>query len=267
MSQPVTVTSENHVAVVTLSRPEKRNAINLAMFEALSSTGHELATQPGLRAVVLHGAGEHFCAGIDTTVFTDSSPEELVSRMQPLAFSPANLFQHVAYAWRELPVPVIAALEGVVFGGGLQIAMGADVRFAAPSTRCSIMETRWGIIPDMAITQTMRDVVRMDHLRELTYTGRIVEADEAQSLGLVTRVCDDPLAAAKALASEIAGRSPEAVRAAKAMLNTGFEGTPAETLGLEARLQLGVLGRPNQQEAVKANLEKREPRFRDPAVG
>ncbi len=263
MSQPVTLERKDHVAVVTLNRPEKRNAINLAMFEGLSAIGRELAGQEGLRAVVLHGAGEHFCAGIDTSVFTESSPDELVSRMQPLAGTPANLFQHVAYAWRELPVPVIAALQGVVFGGGLQIAMGADVRLAAPSTRCSIMETRWGIIPDMAITQTMRAVVRMDYLRELTYTGRIVEAAEAQSVGFVTRICDDPLAAAQELAAEIASRSPDAVRAAKQLLNAGFDDAAERSLRLEAKLQLGVLGKPNQQEAVKANLEKRAPRFRD----
>ncbi|MGB5739778.1 MAG: crotonase/enoyl-CoA hydratase family protein [Woeseia sp.] len=263
MSDPIRVTTENHVATVTLARAEKRNAINLEMFEALSAAGLDLAKQTGLRAVVLTGEGEHFCAGIDTSVFTNSSPQELVKRMQPLASSPANLFQHVAYAWRALPVPVIAALQGAVFGGGLQLAMGADIRLAAPSTRCSVMEIRWGIIPDMALTATMRHVVRLDHLRELTYTGRIVEADEAQQIGLLSRICDDPLAAAQKMAAGIAGNSPDAIRAAKKMLNAGYDLPEDEALRAEAEIQLGVLGRSNQREAVLANAEKRAPVFKD----
>jgi enoyl-CoA hydratase/carnithine racemase len=263
MSETVNVTIDNHVAVVTLTRPEKRNAINLDMFEALSGAAQELAKQKTLRAVVLTGAGEHFCAGIDTSVFASSSPAELVTRMQPLKGSPANLFQHVGYAWRELPVPVIAALQGSVFGGGLQIAMGADIRLAAATTRCSVMEIRWGIIPDMALTTTMRHAVRLDQLRELTYTGRIVEAEEAQQIGLLTRLCADPLHAAMELATEIAGRSPDAVRAAKQLLNAGYDTPEAQALRLEAELQLGVLGGSNQREAVMANAEKRAPVFKD----
>ncbi|MBT8086150.1 MAG: crotonase/enoyl-CoA hydratase family protein [Woeseia sp.] len=263
MSEPIRVTIENHVAVVTLTRPEKRNAINLEMFEALSTAGQDLAQQKAVRAVVLTGEGDHFCAGIDTSVFTNSSPDELVKRMQPLAKSPANLFQHAAYVWRELPVPVIAALEGAVFGGGLQIAMGADVRLAAPDTRCSVMEIRWGIIPDMSLTTTMRHAVRLDHLRELTYTGRIVEADEAQRIGILTRICDDSLAAAEEVAAEIASRSPDAIRAAKKLLNVGYDATETDALRAEAEIQLGVLGRSNQREAIMANAQKRAPEFKD----
>lgn len=268
MSEPIRVTVEKHIAVVTLTRPAKRNAINLEMFAALSAAGQDLAQQKGIRAVVLTGEGDHFCAGIDTSVFTnsspaDSSPAELVKRMQPLESSVANLFQHAAYAWRELPVPVIAALKGSVFGGGLQIAMGADLRIAAPSTRCSVMEIRWGIIPDMSLTTTMRHAVRLDHLRELTYTGRIVEADEAREMGLLTRISDDPLAAALAMAAEIAGHSPDAIRAAKKLLNAGYDLPEPQALQAEAEIQLGVLGRSNQREAVLANAEKRAPVFKD----
>lgn len=264
MTEPVSIDIRDHVAEVALARPEKRNAVNLAMFEALSATATRIAADTSVRAVVLRGEGEHFCAGIDTSVFTNSSPDELVARMQPLDGTAANLFQHAAYAWRELPVPVVAALDGAVFGAGLQIAMGADVRIASPRTRCSVMEIRWGIIPDMALTATMRDVVRVDRLRELTYTGRIVEADEAVAIGLVTEIRDEPLAAARELAATIAAQSPDALRGAKRLLNTAFDLPEAEALKLEADLQLRILGQPNQREAALANAEKRKPRFADP---
>ena len=266
MAEPVTIDVREHVAEVALARPEKRNAVNLEMFEALSAGAQRLAADASVRTVVLRGEGEHFCAGIDTTMFTASSPEELVSRMRPRPGTPANLFQHAAYAWRELPVPVIAALDGVVFGAGLLIAMGADIRIASKRTRCSVMEIRWGIIPDMALTATMRHVVRHDRLRELTYTGRIVDAEEAAAVGLVTELRDDPLAAARELAAAIATRSPDALRTAKRLLNAGFDAPEAEALKLEAELQLRILGRPNQLEAARANVEKRAPRFSDPEV-
>lgn len=263
MPETLTVDFDNHVAVVSLARPDKRNAVNLAMFEELSACGRELADRKGLRAVVLRGEGEHFCAGIDTSVFADGEPANLAERMRPLEGTPANLFQHAALVWRELPVPVIAALKGVVYGAGLQIAMGADMRVASPSTRCSVMEIRWGIIPDMGLTVTMRDVVRQDCLRDLTYSGRVVEAEEARALGLVTVLSDDPDAHASAIAAEIAERSPDAIRAAKSLFATAFDDSPTDSLRREAALQLAVLGRPNQQEAATANVEQRQPRFRD----
>lgn len=262
MSKVVEVSGDGHVAVVTLSRPDKGNAINPDMFAALSATGRELAARPGLRAVVLTGAGEHFCTGIDVSSF--QGDEDMSSKLAPLDDTPANLFQDVACTWRDLPVPVIAALHGAVFGGGLQIAMGADLRIAHPHTRCSVMEVRWGIIPDMGLTATMRDSVRLDRLRELVYTGRIVDATEAERVGLVTRLADDPLEAAESLAAEIAARSPDAVRAAKRLLRDAFDRDVADALRLEARLQGELLGGANQREAVISNFEKREPRFRDP---
>jgi len=264
MPNTIEVEFANHVAEVTLARPDKRNAISLEMFEELTALSAELAARRDLRAVVLRGAGGHFCAGIDTSVFAQTSGDDLLSRMDPLEESPANLFQHAAFGWRELPVPVIACLEGAVFGGGLQLAMGADIRIASPTTRCSVMEVRWGIIPDMALTVTMRHVVRLDHLKELTFTGRVVEADEAKDLGLVTMLSGDPLAAARELAADIARKSPDAVRAAKRLFNRAFDERPDKALEREADLQLTLLGRPNQLEAVAANLEGRVPRFRDP---
>jgi enoyl-CoA hydratase/carnithine racemase len=184
--------------------------------------------------------------------------------MAPRTPSGANFFQQAATCWRDLPVPVIAALKGVVFGAGFQIAMGADIRFAAPDTRMSIMEIKWGIIPDMGITATVPGLIPEDRARELAYTGRIVAAEEAASIGLVTGVTDDPLAAATLLAADIATKSPDAIRAIKQLINRGWRQDPAPSLRLEAELQLAVMAGDNQREAAAANIEKRSPVFRDP---
>ncbi|MFT5500516.1 MAG: enoyl-CoA hydratase/carnithine racemase, partial [Woeseiaceae bacterium] len=170
---------------MTLNRAEKRNAVDLEMFEALLQTGESLKRDTGVRAVVLHGSGEHFCAGIDISVFQGSGISAVgANKMAARDNSPANFFQSAAYIWREIPVPVIAALKGCVFGAGLQIAMGADIRYAASDVQMSIMEVKWGIIPDMAITTTLRHVVPTDKVRQLAYTGRIVAAAEAEAVGL-----------------------------------------------------------------------------------
>ncbi len=265
MTKVVTVEHDQHVAIVTLSRPEKMNALNLETFQALIDTGRMLADDKSVRAIVLHGAGKHFCSGIDITVFQGAGLGDAAdSRMAPMEDSPANFFQRAALIWREMPVPVIAALQGIVYGGGLQVALGADIRIAAPNTRCSVMEVRWGIIPDMGISNSLRATVRLDHLRELTYTGRVVDAAEAESLGLVSRISDDPLAAARELALKIAANSPDAVRAAKQLLNSAFELPPELALRMEARLQSQLIGGSNQVEAVRSNMEKREPRFQAP---
>ena len=252
------------VAEVMLDRPAKKNALSPELFEALIATGSELAARDEVRAVVLHGAGGTFCAGIDTSTF--SNPElaaGTAGRLAPMPGSAANFYQRAATIWREVPVPVIAAVDGVAFGAGLQVAMGADIRIAAPEARLSVMEIRWGIIPDMALTVTMRHCVRLDVLIELACSGRIVSAREALPMGLVTRLDADPLCAARALAKDIAGRSPHAVRAAKALLTSGFGEPPDEALAREARLQATLLGTANQREAVISNMEKREPRFDD----
>jgi enoyl-CoA hydratase/carnithine racemase len=161
-------------------------------------------------------------------------------------------------------VPVIAALHGVVFGGGLQIALGADLRFASPDAQLSVMEIKWGLVPDMSGTQTLRHLVRLDVAKELTFTGRIVEGREAAALGLVTRLAEHPRAAALAMAREIAEKSPDAVRAGKRLLNQAPLLAVGDGLALEARLQRGLLGSANQVEAVSANLQKRAPKFSDP---
>lgn len=265
MSDRVNTSIENHVAAVRINRPEKHNALDHEAFEALIEAGEALARNKSVRAIVLSGAGESFCAGIDMSVFEDESiaaaREEL---MRPRDETAANLYQSAATVWRELPVPVIAAVHGVAYGAGLQIALGADIRIAAPSARFSIMEVRWGIIPDMGISVTMRHVVPADRVRLLAYTGKIVDGSEALALGMVTQLADDPLAAAGSLAATISERSPDAVRAIKSLLNASLNEPVAEALRREAKLQLSLLGSANNREAVMANLHKREPRFRDP---
>jgi enoyl-CoA hydratase/carnithine racemase len=220
-------------------RADKHNGLDGRMFIALNEAIDELAADDELRVVVLSGEGPSFCAGLDFKSFTSDGGPNLLERPEGEV---ANLAQKVAYGWRELPVPVIAALHGACFGGGLQIALGADIRIAAPDARLSAMEIVHGLIPDMSITQTLLRLVRDDVARELVYTGRQVEAAEAQRLGLVTGVDDEPLEAAGELAATIAERAPQAVRNAKRLLNEAPDLDPAGALLLETELQLQLLG-------------------------
>jgi len=266
MSDRVEVTITDGVADVRLNRPDKLNALDLAMFEALIDVGADLAGRSGVRAVVLSGEGRAFCAGLDFASFMSAQETKgkgggLLGRVNN---GPATRAQQAAYAWTSLPVPVIAAVHGVAYGGGCQIALGADVRFVAADAKFSIMEIRWGLIPDMTGTQTLRNLVRQDVAKELTYSGRIVSGTEAVEIGLATRVVDDPRTSALALANEIASKSPDAIRAAKRLLNDAYVNDPADGLREEARAQGALLGSTNQAEAVRANFEKRAPRFTDP---
>ncbi len=261
----VRVKVREHLATVTLARPEKHNALDPAMFEGILSASEQIAAEPGVRAVVLHGEGPSFCSGLDLASMMssgdglDGSPQELLGQVP-------NRFQRVAYDWVTLPVPVIAAVHGNCLGGGLQIALGADIRVATPDARLSVMETKWGLIPDMSLTQTLPRLVGIDVAKELVYTARVISGKEAHELGLVTRLADDPLAAARSLAVEIAGRSPDAIRGAKRLLDDSW-GRPAEVgLGLEAEIQHSLIGSPNQLAAVIAAMSKRPPEFTDPAV-
>ncbi len=261
---------EQGVADVRLNRPDKMNACDTEMFSALSAAGKQLADDRSLRAVVLSGEGRAFCAGLDVAGFhrmeTDSTrsgqiESELLARNSK---SPANFVQHAAWVWNEVPVPVIAAIHGAAFGAGTQIALAADIRFVAPDARLSIMEIKWGLIPDMTVSQTLRRLVRTDIARDLIFSGRIISGAEAVELGLATHLSDAPREAAFELARKIAGRSPDAIRAGKRLLNESDRVSMEEGLQLEARLQATLIGRPNQIEAVKANLEGRSPEFRDP---
>jgi len=264
MSERVSVRVEGGVADVRLARPEKLNALDGEMFEALVATGERLAADRSLRAVVLSGEGRAFSAGLDVASFMGRGGGRAVDLFARSPASPANLAQRAAWVWTEIPVPVVAAIHGVAFGGGLQIALAADLRFVSPDARLSVMEIKWGLVPDMSGTQTLRRLVRLDVAKELAYTGRVVGGAEAVELGLATHLADSPREAAFELAREIAARSPSAVRAAKRLFDASGVVGVAEGLRLEEELQRGLLGRPNQIEAVRANAEKREPRFRDP---
>jgi enoyl-CoA hydratase/carnithine racemase len=257
---------DDGVADVRLNRPDKLNALDPEMFEALVEAGEALARERGLRAAVLSGEGRAFSAGLDFESFRRTAEpgarpaRSLLDRSGP---GPANHAQRAAWVWRELPVPVIAAIHGVAYGGGLQIALAADLRIVAPDARLSVRELHWGLVPDMSGTQTLRRLVRLDVAKELTYTARIVSGAEAVALGLATRASAQPRDDAFALAREIAARSPDAVRAAKRLLDGAYEGDVAAGLHLEEEVQRSLLARPNQIEAVRANLEQRAPRFRD----
>lgn len=263
----VTVTVyANGMAEVCLSRPDKMNALDAAMFDGLLQAGEQLTREPDLRAVILHGAGRAFCAGLDMGSFgrmAEGSPAgdglaDLVARSHGLA----NRAQQIGWQWRELPVPVVAALHGVAFGGGLQVALGADLRYVAADTRMSVMEIKWGLVPDMAGIPLLRELLRADVARELVYSGRVVEADEACRLGLATAVSVDPLTQARAFAQSVTQRNPDAVRAAKRLLNRWPDDDAAALLLAESVEQQALIGSPNQREAVNAEMARRSPVFR-----
>lgn len=262
MADRVHLSIENGVARVRLSRPDKMNGLDLPMFEALVDAGTRIAGDKTVRAAVLHGEGKGFCAGLDFMAFMASGDanRKLLARGPE---SPANVAQRVAWIWQEVPVPVIAAVHGVAFGGGLQIALGADLRFVTADAQLSVMEIKWGIVPDMSITQTLLRLMPLDRAKELTFTGRVVSGTEAVELGLATRVCADPLEDALSMAALLAKKSPHALRAAKKLLNDAPGLSRADALKLETDLQLQLLGSPNQLEAVAANMAKRDPVFTD----
>ncbi|WP_338447296.1 crotonase/enoyl-CoA hydratase family protein [Pelagerythrobacter marensis] len=250
------------VAQVRLTRPDKMNALDPEMFARIVEAGQALYEMKGLRAVVLSGEGRAFCAGLDLSNFAKPRDPD-APRLTERTHGNANLFQQVAMQWRKLPVPVIAAVHGVCFGGGLQIASGADIRVAAPDTRMAIMEMKWGLVPDMAGFALWRGLVRDDVLRELVYTNREFSGEEARELGLATHVDADPVARATAIAHEIANRSPHAIRAAKRLFAAMTDRPTDEILLEESIEQHKVMRTPNQVEAVMAGMEKRPPKFAD----
>ena len=265
LHERVALEIRDHVATVTLNRPDKRNALDIGMFDGLVAAAAAIAEEPDVRAVVLTGAGPAFCAGLDIkSMMTNSGAIERLLMKAPGEVT--NLAQRVCWAWRELPVPVIAALTGEVFGGGLQIALGADFRLTAPDARLSVMEIRWGLIPDMGGSRVLKDILPLDVAKELALTGRIVDGEEAVGLGLATQVCADPLAAARELAVEIAARSPDAIRAAKYLFNRSAELNDADGLALETSLQMSLIGQKNQLEAVRAGMARTAPDFQPASI-
>src|ERR1700730_5562157 len=277
MSDRVSCTIVDGVADVRLNRPDKLNALDMAMFDALIETGEALKADPAIRAVVLSGEGRGFCAGLDFASFeamtadrasgiageeTGAEPSiaDLGRRIEGRI---TNRGQQAVYVWTEMPAPVIAAIHGPALGGGIQLALGADIRIVAPDAKLSVLEIRWGLVPDMTGAQMLPRLVGLDVAKELTFTGRMVSGEEAVRLGLATRVSEHPLDDALALAREIAGRSPQAVKGAKALLNQAGLVTLAEGFLAESRTIGPLIGSPNQVEATMAYFEERDPRFAD----
>ncbi len=256
----VSVDYQDHVAHVTLTRGDKMNALDDAMVKAIIAAGQEVAASDA-RAVVLSGEGRSFCAGLDFASFMqmgDMNPEDwLMTR----SHEDANEMQEIAMIWRRVPVPVIAALRGHVYGGGLQLALGADIRIAAPEAKLSLMEMKWGLVPDLGGMALLPHLVRSDVLRLMTYTARPFGARQALDWGLVTELHDEPLAAAQDLATEIAGKSPSAIRAAKRLIGVAEHADRATVLMTESRESVGLIGRRHQMEAVAANMAGRTPKF------
>jgi enoyl-CoA hydratase/carnithine racemase len=271
MSDRVTISVAAGVADVRLNRPEKRNALDGEMFLAIAEAGERLKHEPGVRAVVLSGEGPSFCAGLDFSGFqqmagADGAGDE--RRGNPGAIADGritHLGQQVAWVWQEVPIPVIAAVHGHALGGGIQIALGADIRVVHPDTQLSVREAHWGLVPDMTGTLMLSRLVRADVAKELTFTARIISGREAFDLGLATRLSEQPYDDAMALASEIAARSPEAVRGAKELFNRLFTDGAADQFAEERRVIGSLIGSPNQVEAVTASFEKRAAAFKDPA--
>lgn len=276
MEDRVTIEVSNGVADVRLNRPDKLNALDGAMFKAIAAAGDAVAADRSVRAVVLSGEGRGFCAGLDIASFMggggggdDSSatdePEQgfglLGGRSDDRI---ANLAQQVAYTWTSMPAPVIAAVHGVALGGGIQIALGADIRIVAPDAKLSVLEIRWGLLPDMTGVQSLVRLIGLDRAKELAFTGRFLSGTEAVELGVATRVADDPRAAALELATEIAGKNPSAIRGMKALFNDAGTRPLRESFEEETRLMAGLIGSPNQMEAVMAYMEKRPATFTDP---
>ena len=264
MSDRVTITVEDKIATVTLQRPEKRNALDLEMIEAIVAAGEELATRKDVRVVVLTGAGDAFCAGLDIAAMPLIAQAALADGgFTQRTHNNSNLFQAAAMVWAELPQPVIAAVHGYALGGGFQIMLGADVRIAAPDTKLAIMEGKWGLIPDMGGMVLMRRLARTDIIRKLTYTAEVFSAQAACDMGFVTELSESPLECAQRLAADIAARSPDAVRSAQALISETELVGWKDTLIAESVAQEKLVGQANQMEAVMAGIQKRPAQFKD----
>ena len=269
----VRVDHDAGVAHVRLTRADKRNALDGAMFQAIAQAGERLKNDLSVRAVVVSGDGPSFCAGLDFGSFqamgsggngSGSNASQNGADIGAMAEGRiTHLAQQIAWVWQEVPVPVVAALAGHALGGGMQLALGADIRIAHPDTKLSMREVHWGLIPDMTGTLMLSRLVRDDVMKDLVFTGRILPASEGAALGLVTRLSNDPVADALAVAREIAGRSPEAVRGAKRLINRLSNAGAAEHFSAEREIIFKLIGSPNQVEAITANFENRAPKFTD----
>lgn len=280
----VLVTISNFIADVRLDRADKRNALDPAMFDAIAKAGKDLVSNKQVRAVVLSGNGASFCAGLDFASFQsmaggDSGKNDLsndskhdskreskenAGEMQPGSIT--HLAQQVCWVWQEVPVPVIAALQGHALGGGLQLALGADIRIAHPDTKLAMREAHWGLIPDMTGTLMLSRLVRDDVMKDLVFTARVLSAAEGAELGLITRLSNTPVEDALVAAAEIADRSPDAVRGAKKLINRLSNADAAAHFATEREIIHTLIGKPNQVEAVTANFENRPAKFAEPSA-
>ncbi len=273
MSDRITISIDNGVADVRLNRPDKRNALDAAMFQALVETPAALAQDPSVRCVVLSGEGPSFCAGLDFSSFqgmADSADDgAAASSTRSLVDVPEGEITHhgqqACYGWTSLPVPVIAAVRGHALGGGIQLALAADIRIVAPDAKMSVLEIRWGLIPDMTGTQSLVNLVGLDVAKELTFSGRMVDGAEAVELGLATKLSDDPRETALEMAADIASKSPHAIRAAKRLFNAAPKVSTADGFASEREEIHQLIGSPNQVESIAAYFEKRSPVFADPS--
>lgn len=261
-SARVLIDIEDGIATVTLNRPEKYNGLDMPMFEAIARAARTLRKDRSVRAIILCGAGEAFCSGLDVKTVSKNPVNFLKLLIKP-GRKISNLAQDVGYLWRDVPAPVIAVTHGYCFGGGFQVALGADFRFSTADCQFSIMESKWGLIPDMSLTVTLRELVPIDLAKELTMTARQFSGKEAKAMGLVSRVSDDPMSEALAFARELAGRSPDAVAASKLLFNHSWNATDKVALGWETKLQKKVLGRANQRTAIARNSGSPDKPYQD----
>ncbi|MDX1588250.1 MAG: crotonase/enoyl-CoA hydratase family protein [Oleiphilaceae bacterium] len=252
MTERVLLEIRNDIAYVTLNRPDKYNGLDMALFQGLTRTAKQLRKDRNIRAVILQGAGPAFCSGLDVKGVS-ANPLNFARLLVKPGRRISNLAQEVGYLWRQVPAPVIAVTHGVCFGGGLQIALGADFRYTTPDCRFSIMEAKWGLIPDMSLTVTLSELMPIDQAKALTMTARQFDGHEALSLGVVTRVCEDPLAQAEAFVDSLREKSPDAVAASKLLFNQAWKADDKKALALESSLQKKVLGRVNQRIALARN--------------
>lgn len=255
MNARVRLQIEQGVALVSLSRADKHNGMDFQMLRELLAMQKKLRRERGLRAVILRGEGASFCAGLDFKA-TLSKPLQAALATLTLWSPVRNRFQRWSMGWRRLPVPVIAVVHGSCFGAGLQLALGADIRIAAPDARLSVMESKWGLVPDMGGAALLRELLPIDVAKELTFTGRIVDAPTAHALGLVTHLADDPLARAHELIAEMLQRSPDALAAGKRLLHSAWHASESDALAAERTWQWRVIGRRNQRIAVARNSGK-----------
>ena len=254
----VTCTTTDGIAQVRLNRPEKLNALTLDLLDELVAIARELRRDKTLRAVVIAGEGDSFCAGLDFASVL-KQPGKMWATFTPRPWRGTNVFQEAPWAWRRLPVPVIAAVSGHCLGGGVQIALAADFRFATPDSTWSVLEGKWGLIPDMSGIQALKELVGIDTAKRLTMTAAMLTGKEAQDLGLVTELAADPVEAATAFARELAMRSPDALAAAKRLFDGSWTSSPRRTFARERLEQLRLLVSANTKVAREAAFKRVPP--------